>query len=94
MDEVPYVKLKLPSDEYHWALIMISQQYFRQWLGAVRQQAITWANVASLGHSELNPSPWVPRTHLSHVDNAMVLMIWWHTELGHQQPWGGPGFIA
>ena len=24
---------------------MISQHWFRQWLGAVRQQAITWANV-------------------------------------------------
>ena len=40
---------------------MISQHWFRWWLGAVRQQAITWANVdtdpcrhmASLGHNEL-----------------------------------------
>ena len=40
---------------------MISQHWFRRWLGAVRQQAITWANVdpdlcchlASPGHNEL-----------------------------------------
>ena len=40
---------------------MISQHWFRQWLGAVRQQAITWANVdpelchemALLGFNEL-----------------------------------------
>ena len=41
---------------------MISQHWFTQWLGAVRQQAITWANVdpdlchqmASLGLNQLN----------------------------------------
>ena len=41
--------------------MMISQHWFSSWLGAVRQQAITWANVdpdlwhhmASLGHNEL-----------------------------------------
>ena len=40
---------------------MISQHWFRKWLGAVRQQAITWANVdpdlcrhmVSLDHNEL-----------------------------------------
>ena len=40
---------------------MISQHWFRQWLGAIRQQPITWANVdpdlwyhmVSLGHNEL-----------------------------------------
>ena len=53
--------MKLPSDECHKALLMISQHWFREWLGAVRQQAITWANVdpdlyrkmASLGFNEL-----------------------------------------
>ena len=43
------------------ALLMISQHWCRWWLGAVRQQAITWANVdpvlcrhmASIGHNEL-----------------------------------------
>ena len=41
--------------------MMIYQNWFRQWLGAVRQQAITWANVdpdlcrhmVSVGHNEL-----------------------------------------
>ena len=40
---------------------MINQHWFRQWLGAIRQQAITWANVdtdiclhmVSLGHNAL-----------------------------------------
>ena len=50
--------MKLPSDECHKTLLMISQQ----WLGAIGQQAITWANVdpdlcrqmASLGLNKLN----------------------------------------
>ena len=48
-------------DEWRGTSLMISQHWFRQWLGAVRQQAITWANVdlvpcrhmASVGPSEL-----------------------------------------
>ena len=44
-----------------WMPIFSSQHWFRLWLGAVRQQAITWANVdqclcrhmASLGANEL-----------------------------------------
>ena len=59
MAEVSFARL--PSDECHWTLLMISQHWFRYWLGAVRQQAITWANVdsdpwrhmTSLGHNEL-----------------------------------------
>ena len=54
--------VKLPSDECHCSLLMIRQHWIRWWLGAVRQQAITWANVdpdlcrhvVSLGHNELN----------------------------------------
>ena len=56
--------LKLPLDENHSLLdlLMMSQYWFRQWLGAVRQQAITWAIVdlvlchymVSLGHNDLN----------------------------------------
>ena len=42
--------------------LTISQDWFRQWLGAVSQQAITWANVdpalcrqiASLGHNDMS----------------------------------------
>ena len=53
--------VKLPSYKCHWTSLMISQHWFRWWLGAVRQQAITWANVdlvpcrhmASPGHNEL-----------------------------------------
>ena len=53
--------VKLLADECHRTSLMRSQYRFRWWLGAVRQQAITWANVdpylrchmALLGHSEL-----------------------------------------
>ena len=34
-----------PSGECHNTSLMISQHWFRQWLGAVRQQAITWTRV-------------------------------------------------
>ena len=54
--------VNLPTGDCHWTSLIISQHWFRWWLGAVRQQAITWANVdpdschnmASLGHNELN----------------------------------------
>ena len=44
-----------------YADIELGQHWFRKWLGAVMQQAITWANVdkdlcchtASLGHKKL-----------------------------------------
>ena len=60
MAEVSLVKL--PSDEFNWILFMVSQHWFRWWLGAIRHQAITWTNVhtflchhmASLGHNELH----------------------------------------
>ena len=53
--------VNLPSDECHWTLVMISQRWFRKWLGADRHQAITRANVdwdqcchmVSLGPNEL-----------------------------------------
>ena len=53
--------VKLPWDECHWILPMISQHWFRQWLAVIRQQAIIWANVdpdlcchmTSLGHNGL-----------------------------------------
>ena len=53
--------MKFPSSEWDKISLMISQHWFRQWLGAVRHQAITWANVdqggwcrmVSLGHNEL-----------------------------------------
>ena len=53
--------MKLFWGEGHKTSLIISQHWFRHWLGAVRQQAITWANVGvdpcrhltSLGHNEL-----------------------------------------
>ena len=37
--------LKFLSGEYHNTSLIISQHWLRQWLGAARQQTITWANV-------------------------------------------------
>ena len=33
------------SSAYHITHLMISQHWFRQWLGAVRQKAFNWANI-------------------------------------------------
>ena len=54
---------KLTPDECHKT--DVTQRWFRQWLGAVKQQAITWTSVdqdlshhiASQGHNELSPTP-------------------------------------
>ena len=61
IDGLDTALVKSTPDECHWTSLMISQHWFRWWLGAVRQQAITRANVnpdrcchmASLGHNEL-----------------------------------------
>ena len=53
-DDVIMCKLAL-----NWTHLMIIQHWFREWLGAVRQPAITWANIdpavcrhmASPGHN-------------------------------------------
>ena len=53
--------LKFHPEECLWTSLMITPHWFGIWLGAVRQQSITWANVdpdlcrhmPSLGHSEL-----------------------------------------
>ena len=53
--------VKLLSGKYHRTLLMRNQHWFRLWLGAIRQQAITWSNVdpvlcghkMSPGHNEL-----------------------------------------
>ena len=74
MAEIPHVKL--PSKECHQTLLRISQHWFRWWLGAVRQQTITWAivdtifchHMASLGPNELKRS----RTRAS-CKQAMLL---------------------
>ena len=53
----------MPSGECHITLLTMSQHWFRWWPGAVRQQAITWANVdphpcrhmTLPGHNEWQP---------------------------------------
>ena len=65
--------VKLPSSEYHWTLVVISKHWFRSWLGAIRQQAITWTNIdPDLCHhmvSLLTRSQWI--NSLGHVGYGM-----------------------
>ena len=65
--------MKSLSWKCHRTLLIRSQHWFRQWLGAVRQQAITWSNVdpelchhmVSLGHIGLIYSGIVPRVSVN-----------------------------
>ena len=41
----PDLLILMPSDECHGILPVINQHLFREWLGAVSQQAIIWANI-------------------------------------------------
>ena len=58
--------VKLLSGACHRILLMISQHWFREWLGAVRQQAIYWTSVDPdlcghvllISHSELKHRSW------------------------------------
>ena len=90
MAEVSLVKLH--SDECHWTLPMMSQHWFRYWLGAVRQQAITRANVdpdlcrhmTSLSHNELT------EIHMSYLTmTIMVASLALRQMFGHTITWGG-----
>ena len=82
--------MKLPWYECHWTSLMISQHWFRECLDAVRQQAITWANVdpdhcrhmVSLGHNELNILVWVTErscTKFTHFEDIKVQTKWLHS---------------
>ena len=59
-------------DECHRNLLLIRQYWFRYWLGAVRQQAITWIKVdpylchhmVLLGSNELNICQGISRFHI------------------------------
>ena len=80
--------VNLPLDECRSTLLMISQHWFRQWLGAFRQQAITWANgdpdlcrhIASLGpnsyHIEAD-TKWPPcRGQNFEMHEKCSIVIW------------------
>ena len=52
--------VKLVRDECHRTPMMISQHWFRWWLGAVRQQTIIWANLTQIYVTIWWPRPqWV-----------------------------------
>ena len=49
----------LLSGECHRTSLMRSQHWIRQWLGAIRQQAITWANIDLVLWSHITRPHWV-----------------------------------
>ena len=80
MAEVYPVQLSL--DECDWTWVMTSQHWFRLWLGAMRLQATTWANVdqalfchmASLGHNEWNDSYSLVHDYANLIANILELL--------------------
>ena len=66
-------------DECHENLLMICQHLFVRWLGAIKQHAITWANVvpalclhiAPLVHDELNGDE-----EVKHGREIISMLVW------------------
>ena len=86
-----------PLDECHSTLLMISQHWFRQWLVAVRQQAITWANgdrdlLSPQGIARPN---WVKRKeHLLKLKYLVYQLLLQQFYPGQQYfSWAGPGCL-
>ena len=83
MAKVPIVEL--PWVNCRWASLMISQHWFRWWLGVVRQQAITWVNVdlvlchhmVSLGHNGLTSSYWTINYPCGTLTMVCFFTSWW-----------------
>ena len=71
--------MMMPSHECRWKLLMIIKHWFRLWLGAIRQQYISCANVhrdicrhiAPLGHNELTC------TNAYSIFHAIIYNIKW-----------------
>ena len=92
----------LLSSEWYRKSLMRSQDWFMQWLGAVRQQAITWSNVdpdlcchiVSLGHNELTHCSLVmPYSGVEHMGSGNDLspvqcqaITWTNTDISNIQP--------
>ena len=76
--------VKLLSGECHRTHLMISQHWFRWWLGAIRQQAITLANVdldlcchrATLARNEFKHDALVDKTEEFKYKTFSVLDRW------------------
>ena len=84
--DVLSISYKLSSGDCERAFLMICQHWFRSWLGAFRQQTITWANVdlvlchhmASPGLNELKTSsPGLHYYMLSCFQEEVVLHFVW-----------------
>ena len=82
LKKIDFECLSLPAHLAHvlgWMVINLSQHWFRLWLGAVRQQAVTWTYVdpdlchqmASLGQSEL--MPWKLKYTLLHLFSSWTI---------------------
>ena len=81
------VFLILSSAKYQRASLVISQHWFRQWVGAIRHPAITWACVdpdlcrymASLGHNVLINDLHTHNMMLRNTDSSKCLSYNWPT---------------
>ena len=75
--------VKFPQDESWRTLLMICLHWFKLWIGAIRQQAVTSANVdpdlchhmASLGHSESKPVSLGSVPKLTYVCNPIQFTV-------------------
>ena len=72
--------VKMPSGEFNKPSLMIIQHCFRSWLGAIRQQAITWVNVDPVSCRHM---AWPGHNDLTH----------WGRKLGHRH-WFRKWFVA
>ena len=78
------IYMQLLSCECHRISLMISLCWLRYWLGGIRQQVITWANVdptscchmASLGHTELTGFMFWVRSRTTPTINAICGILW------------------
>ena len=85
------IHMKLPSEKCHLTPLVISQHWFRQWLDAVRQEAIIWAN------AEKDPCRHMVSRGLNGLrDTFLVFILFWlvssvnlrHTgDLGQEISW-------
>ena len=64
--------VKLVLGEFYRTPLMLRQYWFRQWLSAVRQQAITWANVYSDLYCHMESLIWREPQYTAKYQNDKV----------------------
>ena len=78
---------EIASNECHRTMLMITQHWFRSWLGAIRQQAITWGNIDPVFwcHMASSLDPRDFKLNFRYVIFKLILVIdgwgylWWNS---------------